>query len=78
MLLEMKQPAAALVEFEATLKHEPKRFRTLYGAAHAAQLAGDTVASRKYFDELLTVCKEADKPGRKELMEAVPVQSMNQ
>lgn len=78
MLLEMKQPDAALLEFEATLKHEPKRFRTLYDAAHAAQLAGDTVGSRKYFDELLAVCKDADKPGRKELAEAAPVQSLNQ
>ena len=33
MLLQMKQPADALKEFEATLKKEPNRFRALYGAA---------------------------------------------
>ncbi len=37
MLLEMNEPAQALVQFEATLKKEPRRFRSLYGAAHAAQ-----------------------------------------
>ena len=41
MLLQLKQPAEALKEFEATLKKEPNRFRALYGAAHAAALAGD-------------------------------------
>ena len=42
MLLEMNEPAQALVQFEATLKKEPRRFRSLYGAAHAAQLSGKT------------------------------------
>jgi tetratricopeptide (TPR) repeat protein len=70
MLLEMKQPAAALVEFEATLKKEPGRFRSLYGAAKAAQRSGNHDASQKYFRELLKVCELADKPGRPELLEA--------
>jgi hypothetical protein len=33
MLLEMKQSAAALKEFEAAMQKEPNRFRGLYGAA---------------------------------------------
>src|SRR6202007_2522331 len=33
MLLEMKEPAQALEQFEATLKKEPGRFHALYGAA---------------------------------------------
>jgi tetratricopeptide (TPR) repeat protein len=69
MLLQMNQPRQALEEFEATLKSEPKRFRALYGAARAAQLKGDREASRRYFRELLEVCKHADKPGRKEMAE---------
>jgi len=28
------------MQFEATLKKEPGRLRSLYGAAHAAQLSG--------------------------------------
>ncbi len=70
MLLELNQPAKALVQFEATLKKEPRRFRSLYGAAHAAQLSESRVLSRKYFSELLTVCAHSDKPGRPEIEEA--------
>ncbi len=70
MLLEMNEPAQALVQFEATLKKEPRRFRSLYGAAHAAQLSGKTDVSKRYFAELLTVCEHSDKPGRSEITEA--------
>jgi tetratricopeptide (TPR) repeat protein len=70
MLLEMNEPAQALAQFEATLKKEPRRFRALYGAAHAAQLSGNRDASQRYFRELLKVCDHADKPGRPELIEA--------
>ena len=69
MLLQMNQPEEALLQFEAALKREPKRFRALYGAARAAQLKPDPEASRRYFDELIIVCAHADKPGRKELAE---------
>jgi Tfp pilus assembly protein PilF len=71
MLLEMKQPAQALEQFEATLTKEPGRFRALYGAAHAAQLSGNSEVSHKYFGELLKVCEHADKPGRAELSDAL-------
>jgi hypothetical protein len=69
MLLEMKEPAQALEQFKATLTKEPRRFRALYGAAHAAQLSGSPEASQKYFGELLKVCGRADKPGRADLLE---------
>jgi len=70
MLLQMKEPTQALEQFEATLKKEPRRFRSLYGAAHAAQLSGSRDTSKKYFRELLQVCARADKPTRSELEEA--------
>ncbi len=70
MLLEINEPAKALVQFEATLRKEPRRFRPLYGAAHAAQLIGAREASAKYFRELLEVCAKADEPGRAELKAA--------
>ena len=70
MLLEMHKPAKALVQFEASLKKEPRRFRSLYGAAHAAQLGGSSDLSQKYFGELVTVCAHSDKPGRPEIREA--------
>jgi hypothetical protein len=70
MLLLMNEPRQALGQFEATLKKEPRRFRSLYGAAHAAQLSGLPDISRRYFRELLEVCAGADKPARAELEEA--------
>ena len=69
MLLEIKEPAQALEQFEATLTKEPGRFRALYGAAHAAQLSGSREVSQKHFGELLKVCGRADKPGREEILE---------
>lgn len=66
MLLEIKEPVQALGQFEATLTKEPRRFRSLYGAALAAQLSGNRVSSQRYFGELLNVCEHADKPGRTE------------
>ncbi len=67
MLLVMNNPTKALVQFEETLRKEPRRFRSLYGAAQAAQLTGRNDLSQKYFGELLTVCASADKPGRPEI-----------
>ncbi|HUR19980.1 MAG TPA: hypothetical protein VMZ90_04175, partial [Vicinamibacterales bacterium] len=70
MLLEMKQPAEALKEFQATLKKEPNRFRALYGAAKAASLDGDKATARTYYGQLVKMCAKADSPGRPELAEA--------
>ena len=70
MLLELKEPAQARKEFEATLKKEPNRFRAVYGAARAASLAGDRAAGRRYYDQLLGICERADTPGRPELADA--------
>jgi hypothetical protein len=70
MLLETHQPALALEQFEATLKKEPGRFRALYGAGHAAQLAGRAEVSRGYFRELVRTCEHGDRPGRPELLDA--------
>jgi tetratricopeptide (TPR) repeat protein len=66
MLLELKQPADALVEYEAVLKKEPNRFRAIYGAAKAAGASGDRAASLRYFARLTAMCPKADQPGRAE------------
>jgi tetratricopeptide (TPR) repeat protein len=70
MFLELNDPAKALDQFEATLKKEPRRFRSIYGAAHAARLVGSLDTSQRYFRELLEVCAGADKSARPELKEA--------
>jgi tetratricopeptide (TPR) repeat protein len=69
MLLLAHQPAQALKEFEETLTREPRRFRAVYGAAHAAQLAGDRVKARGYYQQLVEICKASD-TDRPELQEA--------
>jgi tetratricopeptide (TPR) repeat protein len=70
MLLQLKQPAEALVEYETTLKKEPNRFRATYGAARAAKAAGQMQAASAYYASLLQIAKGADRPGRMELIEA--------
>jgi hypothetical protein len=70
LLLELKRPADALVEFEATMKKEPNRFRATYGAARAATAAGKRQESAAYYAKLLEIAKAADQPARAELSEA--------
>ena len=70
MLLQMNRPADALQAFEATLTHEPNRFRALLGAARAAAQAGDTAKARTYADALVRICVRADTPARADLAEA--------
>lgn len=65
-LLASGQHAAALREFEAVLRNEPKRFRAVHGAARAAELAGEREAARRNYGELLEIAAKAD-TGRPEL-----------
>jgi hypothetical protein len=67
MLIETKQPAAALEAFDITLAKEPNRYRALAGALEAARLSGNKTAERKYVQPLLTLTSKADVPGRPEI-----------
>jgi tetratricopeptide (TPR) repeat protein len=60
MLLELKDTAGALREFEASMKREPNRFNGTYGAARAAELAGDRDKARAYYTKLTTIAERAD------------------
>jgi len=60
MLLEAKRPAEALKEFEASQKKEPNRFRGFYGAARAAEMAGDRDKAAQNYRELLALSQKAD------------------
>ena len=60
MLLEAGRHKEALEAFEATMKKEPNRFRGAYGAARAAELAGDRAKARTYYKQLLEIAKDAD------------------
>src|SRR5438094_260219 len=52
LLLEMGKPTEAQREFEAALKIYPGRFRGLYGAAQAAERAGDNQDASRYYTKL--------------------------
>ena len=60
MLLELKQPALALKEYEASHVREPNRLRGYYGAALAAEGAGDRQKARDYYAKLVELTKNAD------------------
>jgi tetratricopeptide (TPR) repeat protein len=60
MLLELKQPGAALKEFETSQLREPNRFRNYLGAARAAEMAGDRAKAAAYYQKLLALAKDAD------------------
>jgi tetratricopeptide (TPR) repeat protein len=60
LLLETGQPALALTEYETSLVSTPNRFNGLYGAARAAELAGDREKARGYFKKLVVLSKDAD------------------
>jgi tetratricopeptide (TPR) repeat protein len=53
VLMELKRPADALKEYEASHKREPERFRGLYGAALAAEMSGDPRTARRYYQRLV-------------------------
>jgi uncharacterized protein HemY len=60
MLLELKQPALALKEFEASHKREPDRYRGLSGAAQAAAQSGDVAKAKHYYARLMEVAGGGD------------------
>jgi tetratricopeptide (TPR) repeat protein len=69
LLLATDQPAVALSEYETALKQTPNRLRGFWGAARAADAAGDRQRAAQYFDNLLKLTKNADTE-RAEIREA--------
>jgi tetratricopeptide (TPR) repeat protein len=60
LLLESGDAAAAQQEYEKTMQREPRRARTLFGAARAAERAGATAQARGHYRELLQVMEKGD------------------
>ena len=57
MMMEMKQPKAALAEYQLALKFNPNRFDGLYGAAQAAEASGESTQANSYYAQLLKSCE---------------------
>jgi tetratricopeptide (TPR) repeat protein len=69
MLREQGQPAAALKEYEVSMKNAPNRLRSYYGAAKAAEAAGDKKKAAAYMRSLAQLTRAADSE-RAEIREA--------
>jgi tetratricopeptide (TPR) repeat protein len=59
LLLEVEKSKEAQREFEAALKIYPGRFRGLYGAAQAAEQAGDNEGASRYYKKLAAQTSKA-------------------
>ena len=69
LLFELGQPDAALAEYERSLTGAPNRFRTVYGAAKAADASGNPAEAKRYFQQLAQLATKAE-TARPELAEA--------
>ena len=69
LLIELGRPRDALAAYEGSLRRAPKRLVSLYGAARAARLAGESAKATRYFAELADMTTESD-GGRPEITEA--------
>jgi tetratricopeptide (TPR) repeat protein len=62
MLLEAGDAAGALTAFEASMAKEPGRFRGAFGAARAAEAAGDAARARAHYARTIEIAGAADSP----------------
>ena len=69
MLLDVDRPTEAHTQFAKVLEVEPDRFRSLFGAGRAAELAGDLVGAKLRYARLLQIAANAD-TDRLELQQA--------
>lgn len=67
LLLESGKPADALKAFEIVIVHEPNRFQSLYGAAQAAEKAGQPDKAKKYYRQIVDICAAAGASSRASL-----------
>jgi tetratricopeptide (TPR) repeat protein len=62
LLMLEKQPVAALTEYEAVLATAPNRFNALYGAAIAAEAAGNSARANLHYKKLSEIAVGDERP----------------
>ncbi len=70
LLMELKKPGEAIVQYEIALRRSPGRLNSIAGAAMAAKLSGDTKKEQFFNESLKQLTANADMPlakGKKEL-----------
>ena len=60
LLMEMNKWDNALEVYEINLKKHPNRFNALYGAAQAAERAGNMNKAKLYYEQLLSVANQSN------------------
>ena len=60
LLLEQHDGKHALLEYETALRLAPRRLAALYGAARAADLAGDSAKAKSYYAQMVEESNHAD------------------
>ena len=60
MLMDLKRPAEALPEYEASQLREPNRYRGLYGAGQAAAQSGNSNKASQYFSKLVELSSSGE------------------
>jgi tetratricopeptide (TPR) repeat protein len=77
MLLELNQPAEALMAYQKSLTDAPNRYRTYLGAAMAAEQSGNPEKARKYYQDLVKLaspdCDRASLEMAREKLEKVTI-----
>jgi tetratricopeptide (TPR) repeat protein len=59
-LLRLNRPAEAAIYFQKTLQRTPNRPKALFGLARAAEAMGDDATAGRYYEEFLTIWRNAD------------------
>ena len=66
ILLELKQPQEALIEYKKALTLSPNRFNGLFNAGMAAEAAGDKAQAQTYYAALLKLTDDGSQSTRPE------------
>jgi tetratricopeptide (TPR) repeat protein len=77
LLLKENHAKDSLAEYEAVLKISPNRFNALFGAASAAEEAGDATAAHSYFHKLMETAVGDERPELVSARKKVVVTSQN-
>ena len=78
MLIEDKQPAQALLEYEKLLDREPNRFAALYGIGNSAQLAGQMEKTRQAYAKLILILQSDERVQAREARAFLSAHTGNQ
>jgi tetratricopeptide (TPR) repeat protein len=66
MLLELKRPQEALLQYQKALTLSPNRFNGLYNAGRAAEAAGDKAQAQGYYATLMKLTNDGSQSSRPE------------